>query len=319
MAESKQQIHIPTLAIIGVGMIGGSLSLGLKQRDLVGRVIGYGRSKPNLDQALTIKAIDEVAASPRAAAEAADIIVLATPVGAMADVLEEILPALDKHKIVTDVGSVKKGVVEQATRILGEGINRFVPAHPVAGKEHAGVVAASPDLYENHKVAVTPLDSTDLDALEKVKEMWRGVGADIVTMDVIEHDRVLGMTSHLPHVLAYAMVHYFASTGDRDKCFEMAGGGFYDFTRIASSDPVMWRDICRMNLPEVLGHIAGFQEQLETITRLLENGDDDQIEALFAAAREARGKVGERRKAVSNVEDQSARHGKRRVKQLVNR
>lgn len=319
MTRSNGQFHVPTLAIIGVGMIGGSLSLGLKQRHCVDRVVGYGRNRANLDQALSLGAIDEIADSPLAAAGAADIVVLATPVGAMAGLLAEILPVIDNAKIVTDVGSVKKGVAEQAVSILGDKASRFVPGHPVAGKEHTGVAAATQDLFEDHKVAITPLDQSDPAAVQRVIAMWEAVGAETVTMGVGEHDRVLGMTSHLPHVLAYAMVLYFANTGDREKCYEMAGGGFYDFTRIASSDPVMWRDICRMNLPEVLGHIAGFQQQLDTITGLLESGDDDQIQTLFAAAREARSKVGERRKAVTNVDDEAVALGKRRIKQLVNR
>jgi len=314
-----QPLFIPTLAVIGVGMIGGSLALGLKQYKRVGRVVGYGRSKSNLDEAIGLNAIDQIATSALHAAQEADVIVLATPVGVMGEILGEILPALNDTKIITDVGSVKSGVAEQATDLLGPLSHRFVPAHPVAGKEHTGVVAATRDLFEHHKVAITPMANTDQQACAIVAAMWQAVGAEIVYMDAVEHDRVLGMTSHLPHVLAYAMVHYFASTGDREKCFEMAGGGFYDFTRIASSDPVMWRDICRMNLTEVLRHLDGFRDQLDHITRLLHDGDDDQIEALFSAARQARAKVGEKRKAVSNVDDSSILMGRRRIKQLVNR
>ncbi len=294
--NSAEDFHCPNIAIVGVGLIGGSLALALRKIGAVDHVIGVGRSHQNLELAMELGVIDEIADTAFAAAEKAQIIVLATPVGAMAGTMKEIVPALDQHKTVTDVGSVKHGVVRQARDILGQKFDRFVPAHPVAGKEHSGVRAASADLYHQHKVAVTPLADTDPRALARIESMWRAVGADVVTMGVSEHDRVLAITSHLPHVLAYAMVHYFAASDDREKCYEMAAGGFYDFTRIASSDPVMWRDICRMNRQQLLDNIQGYQRKLTHITELLESGDDNQIESLFASARKSRAIVTERRK-----------------------
>ncbi len=315
----NNQFHIPVITIAGVGLIGGSLSLALKQRKLVDRVIGVGRSKENLEKAISLGAIDEIAESAAEAAEKSDIIVLATPVGTMIDILQQMLPALNERKTVTDVGSVKSGVVEQALPLLGSLAKIFVPAHPIAGKEHSGVAAASPDLYQDHKVAITPTAVTGEDACLEVENMWSAVGADVVKMGVLEHDRVLAMTSHLPHLLAYAMVHLFASGQDKEKCYEMAAGGFYDFTRIASSDPIMWRDICAMNKDQILKHIEDYQQTLANIASLIESGSDSEIERLFANAKAARAIVTERRRGIHDSGEEERQRGKKRVQQLVNR
>mgnify|MGYP001818314686 CR=1 FL=1 len=318
MVDSRfnSAFRLPVLAIIGVGMIGGSLSLGLKKRRLVDRVIGFGRSRENLDRAMDLGAIDEIASSIQEATAQADMVVLATPVGVMADIMRTMSTVLPEHAVVTDVGSVKQSVVDAARSALGERLGRFVPGHPVAGKEHSGVAAASADLYENHRVALTPMTESDPDAVEQVEMMWRSVGADIVWMQTGEHDRVLALTSHLPHLLAYAMVQYFAADSDREKSYEMVAGGFYDFTRIASSDPVMWRDICEMNRDFILDRIQGYRDKLENLEKLVANGNDLELEALFSAAREAREVVTERRRSVPSSEQVS---GRRRVRQLVNR
>ena len=315
-AGGATDFHIPVLSIIGVGMIGGSLSLSLKKRRLVGRVIGYGRNRRNLERARELGVIDEIAASASGAAEGADMVVLATPVCAMGVIMDEIRPVLRADAVVTDVGSVKQGVVDEARARLGGSLRRFVPAHPVAGKEKSGVDAATPDLYEQHRVALVPLAESDADAVERVERMWRAVGADIVRMGVAEHDRVLAMTSHLPHLLAYAMVHFFAAGEDREKCYEMVAGGFYDFTRIASSDPVMWRDICHMNREAILDHIRGYRDQLSRIEGMVEDDNYQELETLFSAAREARAVVTERRRVRPSGEQASRA---RWVRQLVNR
>lgn len=316
--KTKTEFHVPVLAIAGVGLIGGSLSLALKQRKMVDHVVGLGRSEENLVRALELGAIDEIAESPSAAADAADIIVLATPVGAMLGILKEMRPSLNEKKIVTDVGSVKSGIVEQVLPLLGPLSSRFVPAHPIAGKEHSGVLAASESLYEDHKVAITPTVNTSGDACQTVEDMWRAVGADVVKLGVQEHDRVLAMTSHLPHLLAYAMVHMFASGKDKEKCYEMAAGGFYDFTRIASSDPEMWRDICQMNKEQILIHIEEYKNALENISTLIQKERYEDIELLFASAKAARAIVTERRKSVADQGDAERLRGRKRVQQLVN-
>lgn len=296
--------HIPVLAVIGVGLIGGSLALALKRRGRVGRVIGAGRSRASLEKALRLGAIDAIAAHPAQAAEAADLILLSAPVGATADLLEAIAPALDADKIATDVGSVKGGVCAAAEAVLGARAGRFVPAHPVAGKEHSGVGAASADLFENHNAVITPLAHTEAGALQTVRRMWRAVGARVITLPPALHDQVLALTSHLPHVLAYAMVDLLAASAAADSADpsagpglygDMAAGGFYDFTRTASSDAEMWRDICLMNRAQILPHLAAFTDCLERLGRLIEQADGAALERLFAAARNTRAQVAERR------------------------
>lgn len=315
-AAGTADFRIPVLSVIGVGMIGGSLALSLKKRRLVGQVIGYGRNHDNLERARELGVIDEIATSASGAAQGADMVVLATPVCAMGEIMDEIRPVLSAGAVVTDVGSVKQGVVDEARARLGASLRRFVPAHPVAGKEKSGVDAATSDLYEQHRVALVPLEESDADAVERVESMWRQVGADIVRMGVAEHDRVLAMTSHLPHLLAYAMVHFFAAGEDREKCYEMVAGGFYDFTRIASSDPVMWRDICHMNRGAILDHIRGYRDQLSRVEAMLDDDNSQELETLFSAAREARAVVAERRRIRPSGEQATP---KRWVRQLVNR
>ncbi len=288
--------HIPTLAIFGVGLIGGSLAISVKQAGAVDRVIGVGRSLVNLETALANGVIDEIQSDPIQAVKDADVIVLATPVNSIADLFEIIAPALNPGKIVTDVGSVKAGIVESAKVSLGENFSRFVPGHPIAGKEKSGIDSADGGLFENHKVILTPTKQTDDDAAQTVKQMWEATRACVKTMDVDDHDRVLSITSHLPHVLAYVMMDFLSTSTDRENCYEMAAGGFYDFTRTASSDPEMWRDISIMNRSKLLEHISKFQSQLTCVSKMIETGDEKSIEDLYAAAKQARSLVTEKRK-----------------------
>jgi len=312
--------HIPTLAVIGVGLIGGSLALALKRGGHVGRVVGAGRSRANLQTARRLGVIDAVADSPQAAVAGADVVLLAAPVGATEFLLDAIAPALPPAAVVTDVGSVKTWVCEAAEDVLGAGVRRFVPGHPVAGKEHSGVVAARAELFDAHNVALTPLDDTDADALRVVQRMWAAAGAHVITMRPELHDRVLALTSHLPHVLAYAMVDLFADAnagrldqllagfagdGDGDgegdaadaKLYgDMAAGGFYDFTRTASSDPEMWRDICMTNRENILHQLMLFIDRVQSFVMLLGANDIEGLERLFEAARNTRARVGDRRK-----------------------
>ena len=291
-----EPFHVPTLAVIGVGMIGGSAALALKRRRAVGKVIGAGRSRANLERALELGVIDHIADDPASAAAQADIVLLAAPVNAIVGLFEAILPALDRHKVVTDVGSVKREICEAAAATLGSRARRFVPGHPVAGKEHSGVAAAGADLFDNHNVVLTPTAHTDADALATVRRMWEAAGARVSEVDAEVHDRVLSVTSHLPHVLAYAMVDFFAAADDPALCRDMAAGGFYDFTRTASSDTEMWRDICLMNRAQILQHLRQFTQRLERIGELIERSDGDALARLFDAAGATRATVAERRK-----------------------
>lgn len=288
------KFHVPTLAIIGVGLIGGSLSMGLKKVGAVKHVIGYGRSVDNLRLAKKLGVIDSIAASAGEAVRAADIVIIATPVGAMPQLFFEISPAITADKIISDVGSVKSGIVCAARDCLGAMLPRFVPAHPVAGKEHSGVSAASAALYKNHKVVITATAETSAQAVETIEKMWQAVGAGVVHLGVEEHDRVLSITSHLPHLLAYAMVDLFATSKDRDKCGQMIAGGFYDSTRLASSDPVMWRDICEMNRDAILQSIASYKQTLDAIVLLIKRRDQQGLQQLFEKAKSIRAMVAEK-------------------------
>ena len=303
--DSSPDFYCPRLAVVGVGLIGGSLSLALKQKNCVGAVIGAGRSHANLEKAKSLGVIDEITDDVAQLIDA-DIIVLATPVNAIAEWLAAIAAALRENKrknndrcapIITDVGSVKLGIC-QAAEVLGDDLARFVPAHPVAGKEHSGVAAAADDLFVNHNVVLTPMPQTAGDALETIRRLWQAAGARVDEMDAAVHDEVLSVTSHLPHVLAYSMVDYFAAA-DSDELarrYAMAAGGFYDFTRTASSDAAMWRDICLMNRAQILRDIEQFEAHLKKLADLIAESDGNELMELFAQARKVRGRVAERRK-----------------------
>jgi len=294
-----RQFHISGLAIIGVGLIGGSVAMALKRSQLVDKVIGVGRSRENLELALHLGVIDEIVEDPVTATEQADVIILATPVNTIAGLFKTILPALDQSKVVTDVGSVKTGICNSAVELLGSQVSRFVPGHPVAGKEKSGVSAATADLFENHNVVLTPLIDTDADALDLICKMWIATGANVITMEANLHDRILSVTSHLPHVLAYAMVDFFTNSDDLAHCYDMAAGGFHDFTRTVSSDPEMWRDICLMNRSQILQHINRFKQRLDGIGRMIDESDSEALDKLFGAAKAARSTIVERRKQQS--------------------
>ncbi len=294
--KDEPSLFIPTLAIIGVGLIGGSLAIALKHAGKVGRIIGVGRSRSNLETAQQLGAIDEIQVDLKQAVRESDVILLATPVNTIADLLNAVAPEISGSKIVTDVGSVKRGIVNAARDALGKQYSRFVPGHPVAGKEKSGIAAASGDLFENHKVILTPTEETDSDACQTIEKMWAVVGATVKLMNVDDHDRVLSITSHLPHVLAYVMMDFLSTSPERQSCYEMAAGGFYDFTRTASSDPEMWRDISIMNRTRLLEHIAKYQDQLKNVARMIAAGDEKAIEDLYASAKQARSLVTEKRK-----------------------
>ena len=288
--------HIRSLAIYGVGLIGGSLAIALKQKGMVDHIIGVGRARSNLEIALQIGAIDEIQSDPCQAAANADVIVLATPVHAITNILSQISNSIKADAVITDVGSVKCGIVQVAKSVLGDRFNQFVAGHPIAGKEKSGITAASGDLFENHKVILTPASETSPAALSLITNMWLATGAEVKQMNVEDHDRVLSVTSHLPHVLAYVMMDFLSTSKDREQCYEMAAGGFYDFTRTASSDPEMWRDISIMNAPRLLKHIEQYQHQLQHLAKMIESGDSKGIEDLFASAKQARSLVTEKRK-----------------------
>ncbi len=289
-------LKIHNVAVFGVGLIGGSLAKSLKKSGAASHIIGVGRAIVNLQKAQDTGAIDEIQTDPVQAARDADLIVLATPVNTIADLIGVIAPALSEEKVITDVGSVKYGIVQKGKQELGDHFSQFVPGHPIAGKEKSGIDAASGELFENHKVILTPLPETNPDALDLVQKMWESTGAYVKLMRVEDHDRVLSVTSHLPHILAYVMMDFLSTSPDRRSCYEMTAGGFYDFTRLASSDPEMWRDISLMNSDCLTKHICEYQEKLEEVACMIRNMDEKGIKDLFTSARQARDLVSEKRK-----------------------
>lgn len=279
---------IKKLAIFGVGLIGGSLALALKQRHYCEQIVGCSRDEANLKRACELGVVDSYTLDPIEAVKGADMIVLAVPMGAMRSVLQSIKGHTEPDAIITDAGSSKASVVAAAREVFGEIPSYFVPAHPIAGREQSGVEAAIPDLYENHKVIVTPLPETDPEAEQRVTQMWQASGATVESMDVLKHDKVLAATSHLPHVLAFSLVDTLSHSKASDAIFHYAAGGFRDFTRIASSDPVMWRDICLENRDAILESIEYFQENLQQLHDQVAAADSDGILGVFSHAKSVR-------------------------------
>jgi prephenate dehydrogenase len=275
------------LAVIGVGLIGGSFALALKQSKKAARVVGVGRNAANLKLALERGIVDSIAPDPASAARDADLILVSTPVAQFPHVFAGLAGA---KGLITDGGSTKRDVIAAARKALGKRIAQFVPAHPIAGAEKSGAAAANAELFKGKRVVVTPLRENRPAALEQVEAMWRSCGAHVTRMDPEEHDAVLAAVSHLPHLLAYALVHDVAKRNNSQQLFSFAAGGFRDFTRIASSQPEMWRDICLANRDRLLQELKLYANELGSMRRLLQAGDGAALEKIFAAARDARNK-----------------------------
>lgn len=277
------------LALIGTGLIGGSLALALKQRGLVGEVSGYSRQLQTRLRARELGLIDHPADSVAEAVEGADLVFIATPVRAMAAVFAELAPALADDALITDGGSVKGAVVEAArAKLSADQFARFVPGHPIAGTERSGPDAAFASLFEDHRIILTPLPENPPELVARAEALWQGVGARVERLDVAHHDHVLAATSHLPHVAAFGMVGALARLAERYEVFHYAAGGFRDFTRIASSDPSMWRDICVTNRDELLGMIDHYVAELGGLRQMIESGDAQAIERYLADAKAVR-------------------------------
>jgi len=273
------------LAVIGVGLIGGSFALALKQAKKASHVVGVGRSTQNLELARSRGIIDSIATSAAAGARGADLVLVAAPVAQFAAIFSELK---ETDALITDGGSTKRDVVAAARLALGKRIAQFVPAHPVAGAEKSGAAAASAELFRNRRVVLTPLSENPARAVDQVQALWEACGARITRLAPDEHDAVLAAVSHLPHVLAYALVHDIARRKNAEQLFSYAAGGFRDFTRIASSHPEMWRDICVANRDRILDELERYQAKLGEMEKLLRAADGDALEKLFAEARDAR-------------------------------
>lgn len=279
---------IRRLTVIGVGLIGGSLARALRAAGQVEEIIGCGRSEAHLERALALRVIDGYATSPEKAVAGADMVVVCTPVSVIGEMGRLLLPALEPHAVVTDAGSVKRQVVEQARTAFGERMEQFVPGHPIAGTEHSGVEASFATLYRDRQVILTPTAETRADAVARVTLMWEATGATVKQMTPEHHDRVLAATSHMPHVLAYTLVDTLASGDGAEDVFSCSGGGFADYTRIASSDPGMWTDIMRANRQEIMLALDGYIAHLAELRKALGKEDDERVHATFARARQAR-------------------------------
>ena len=280
--------RIDKLVVVGVGLIGGSFALALKEAGGVRRVVGVGRSAANIYRAQELRIIDAPGGYDRDTFGDADLVMLAMPVGQMQPVMRAIAPLVGDKTVVTDAGSTKQDVVALAKRELKKTLARFVPGHPIAGTEKSGAEAAFAKLYRGRKVVLTPLKGTAHDALARVRSAWTACGASVFELEPREHDAVLATVSHLPHVLAFALVDQVARHRDAKRLFSYAAGGFRDFTRIASSSPEMWRDICMANRKALLAELGRYEGELARVRKLLERSDGKGLEALFAGARDAR-------------------------------
>ena len=294
---------INNLCVIGTGLIGGSFCLALKQAGACEKIIGAGRSEETLLKAQQLNIIDSYETDIIKAVKEADVIFVSVPLGAMETVFEKIASGLqqanNQRAIITDAGSSKQQVQLIADRIFADTFSdkaagfhysRFVAGHPIAGTENSGPDAAFADLFKNRRVILTPTENTDTDAIKLVTQLWHTTGALVETMDAKHHDKVLAATSHLPHILAFGLVHCLENMDDIEDIFRFAAGGFRDVTRIASSDPVMWRDICLHNQQPILDMMKRYKDELDLLYNALQAGDGEKLMEVFQHAKQTRDK-----------------------------
>ena len=277
---------IKKITIIGVGLIGGSLAKAIKKNNLAEVVFGFGRNLSRLESAQKSNIIDQYSIDISEALDSASIVVIATPVGTFESILRELKPYITEGMIITDVGSTKMGIAKSAQEILVEMASCFVPAHPIAGKEKSGFESSDAELFLNKKVIITPLEINTDKTINSLKKLWEDVGADVDFMSAHSHDELLGMTSHLPHMLAFSLVNYLITQNPSASIY--AAGGFKDFSRIASGDAVMWRDICLNNRDQIIAHIKSYQETLSALVDAIDNQDKDKLESFFRDAKTTR-------------------------------
>ncbi len=284
----SQVKKIGRLCIIGVGLIGGSFARAIRQAGLVDHIIGCGRQLDNLTQAVDLGVIDDYSQSIATAVAQADLIFIATPVGSFEVIFQEIQASMKEGAIITDAGSTKKNIIDAAERVFSSVPPFFVPGHPIAGTENSGVEASFAELYVDHRVILTPSKKTDQQALTWITQLWQAIGAQVVTLDAVHHDSVLAATSHLPHLLAFSLVNTLTTLDEKQEIFDNAAGGFRDFTRIASSDPNMWQDICLANKTALLTHLDLFSKDLERLRQALLDDDATYLKETFQRAKLSR-------------------------------
>jgi prephenate dehydrogenase len=287
-ARKPGALRIQKLAVIGVGLIGGSFSLALKKAKAVRRVVGVGRTQKNLKAAVRLGVIDETSGDPAEAVRDADLVLIATPIGQMPDVLAQIAPALGESTVVTDAASTKQNVIDDARRLLGRHFDRFVPSHPIAGTENSGAAAAFAELYRQRNVIIVPQAETKPSALRLVRSAWLACGARIVSLDAREHDEIFAAVSHLPHVIAFSLVSMLAQRPDAPTLLGYSGGGLRDTVRIAGSSPEMWRDICIANRDALLGLLDGYAGELRLARDAIAAAKGAALMDMFERSRAAR-------------------------------
>jgi prephenate dehydrogenase len=280
--------RINKLVVIGVGLIGGSFALALKKARMVRQVVGVGRSRKNLKDALRLGVIDKAETDATHAVAGADLVLIGAPVGQMPGIFARIAPFLSPYTVVTDAGSTKQDVIKAARKHLGAHFPMFVPAHPIAGTENSGAAAAFPELFRDRNLILLPQKETKAAAVRLVRSAWAACGANIVRLDAAEHDEIFGAVSHLPHVVVFALVNLLAQRRDAKRLLGFSGGGLRDTVRIAGSSPEMWRDICVANRGALVPLLDGYISELEAARASLAAGDGDALEAMFSAAQQAR-------------------------------
>jgi prephenate dehydrogenase len=276
------------LGLIGCGLMGGSFALALKRAGLVKRVVGYSKSPSTTERARQMGVIDVEAPSALLAVSGADIVLLAVPVAATEATLKAIRHLVTKDMLIMDVGSTKRDVIDSARRVLRDNAGSFVPCHPVTGKEVSGVEHADPDLYTGKQVIITPIDRTYPIQLQNAVKVWEGLGCNVLKMAPEAHDAAFAAVSHLPHLIAFALINGVTTQQHGKDYLSLAGPGFRDFTRIAASDSKMWRDILLANKNELLTQSKIFQSSLHALERLIESGDAEALEGIIAQASDAR-------------------------------
>ena len=283
------------LTIIGVGLIGGSLAKALRFENAVGHITGFGRTESSLQRAQALGVVDSWSLDLGTAVEQAEVVVIASPVNAISSTFQKLKSCLGDNAIVTDAGSVKGPIVDAAVSGLGDKIVNFVPGHPIAGKEQSGVEAASATLFKGHRTILTPIANTGTEAISTVKDMWETIGAEVVFMEPSVHDELLALTSHLPHALAFILVDLLSRQTNPEDSFDLSAGGFYDITRIASGDPVMWRDIFLSNQQAVLQRLTEFSTAIANLAELINDCDSHGLEQMFKHSNEVRRQIKDRR------------------------
>ena len=284
------------IALCGFGLIGSSIARAVRRGNLANPIAAYSRRQSTREECAKLGIVDSLHADPADAVRDADLVIICVHLGAYKDMARAMAPALKAGAIVTDVGSVKEEIVAAARRVMGTQIDQFVPAHPIAGSEHSGVAAAMVNLFVDHNVIITPLAETRAECRSVVEQMWRLTGARIVEMDVDLHDQILGVTSHLPHIIVFALIDYLSRQDKQALHYQFAAGGLYDLTRIASSDARMWSDICLNNKEKLLPVLREYAQSLLQMAEQIEADEGDALIKEFEHAKLARSRVSDYRK-----------------------